>query len=804
MRNGHGASVEGLEPRALFSLTPLPIAMEKPSFAIGRLVADPVKNIVYAVDLTNNKLVAIDTFLGRKVNDVALANPATALAVSLSGDRIFVGEQGGIEVFDTATLTPITSFPYPQPIDNMVDGAANELYVVSGVAVREVDDQTGTPGGGVGNGYNAPLIRTNADGTHLYIRSTSKKGFGGQPMIDEYDITDPKNVQLITSHVELFSNPQDFAVDEPTHQIFTADGGIAGIGVTDTNTETTSTLAMNNYGAAVATTSTSPFIFGMTQDGIEEFDKVSGVGLHYNPIAPIFGTGESLKVTPNGHAVFTDGTRFGILGTTSLVIDNVPDARFTATPNAGAFNFDASATTPYLPSQQITNYAWDFGDGTVATGVTTTHTFTPGRHTVTLTVTSSTGLVDSTMQQVLQIGPPPTATIGAGPFVVPEGGSINLSGSGTASAGLQVAKYEWDYNYNGTIFNVTATGATPVFSASMIDGPATRTVALRVTDNVNTPSTIVTTTVTITNVAPTATLSNSGGIILGNLETISFTGPTDPSAADNAAGFLYSFDFNNDGTYEVVDSASATTSFVPQAAGTYVVAGRIKDKDGGFTVYTTKFTVTPPPPPTLLAGTIVNDTSGDGVQQGNEGGLAGRTVFLDTNGDGIPDNGELTTTTNANGVWSFTALPFGTYTVRQVLPGGYRVTAGATSYTETLSSGSQFTKLNFYDSNRALLSGNVFGDLNGNGVKDGKEVGLAGWTVYLDTNNDGKMESNERSTLTDSAGNWAFKDLLAGKYTVRVVQPSTYKRTAPSAGYYSLTLLAAQLKTGVNFGEKKL
>ena len=59
------------------------------------------------------------------------------------------------------------------------------------------------------------------------------------------------------------------------------------------------------------------------------------------------------------------------------------------------------------------------------------------------------------------------------------------------------------------------------------------------------------------------------------------------AAADVAAGFKYSFDWNNDGVFEITDQTApfASHNFTPD--GRYKVHGRIKDKDGGFSdVYT--------------------------------------------------------------------------------------------------------------------------------------------------------------------------------------------------------------------------
>ena len=100
--------------------------------------------------------------------------------------------------------------------------------------------------------------------------------------------------------------------------------------------------------------------------------------------------------------------------------------------------------------------------------------------------------------------------------------------------------------------------------------------------------------------APTAVFANNGPVTAGATATVAFSGQTDPSSADVAAGFTYSYDFDNNGTFEVTGSASASAT-VPASylatAGSHVVHGRITDKDSGFTDYTTSITVNAAIPP---------------------------------------------------------------------------------------------------------------------------------------------------------------------------------------------------------------
>jgi bacillopeptidase F len=63
-------------------------------------------------------------------------------------------------------------------------------------------------------------------------------------------------------------------------------------------------------------------------------------------------------------------------------------------------NFNGSGSTPGT-GRTIVRYNWDFGDGTMKTGVRTTHDFTPsGVYLVTLTVTDDRGEETSSAQPV--------------------------------------------------------------------------------------------------------------------------------------------------------------------------------------------------------------------------------------------------------------------------------------------------------------------------------------------------------------------------------------------------------------------
>jgi hypothetical protein len=65
------------------------------------------------------------------------------------------------------------------------------------------------------------------------------------------------------------------------------------------------------------------------------------------------------------------------------------------------------------------------------------------------------------------------------------------------------------------------------------------------------------------------------------------------------------------------------------------------------------------------------------------------------------------------------------------------------------------------------------------------ESGLAGVTVYLDLNDDGRLDPGDPSTETDQNGFYSFTDLSAGTYIVREVLPAGEMQTFPglNGGY---------------------
>ncbi|MFT3789111.1 MAG: PKD domain-containing protein [Tepidisphaeraceae bacterium] len=189
------------------------------------------------------------------------------------------------------------------------------------------------------------------------------------------------------------------------------------------------------------------------------------------------------------------------------------------------------------------------------------------------------------------------ADMGGNSFAVNEGSSISINGlASTTDVGETIWQYRWDLNYNPAVgFKTTVSG--PGFTFKATDGAATRSIALRVTDTLNRTNT-VTGTITISNVAPTISLTTPNGAVEGNPYTVTFGRTADPGT-DTISG--WSIDWG-DGTTtsHAADTGSATHTY--EQDGNYNVELTATDEDGSYTT-TNAITVANNPPVVNLTRT---------------------------------------------------------------------------------------------------------------------------------------------------------------------------------------------------------
>lgn len=238
-----------------------------------------------------------------------------------------------------------------------------------------------------------------------------------------------------------------------------------------------------------------------------------------------------------------------------------PTAVFTPSVADLALSVDGTASTADA-GRTITGYSWNWGDGSApASAATATHSYAaPGTYAVTLTVTDSLGLVNSTTQNVVAAAPNvlPTAAFAATSngltTTVDAGASTDVDGS--------IASYAWNWG-DGSPAGSGAT-ATHLYGAS-----GSYTVELTVTDDRGGTS-AVTHVVTVTHAAPSAAFtSTTTGLALG----------VDAAASLASDGAALAFSWNwGDGSPA---GTGAVASHEYAQEGAYNVTLTVTDSLGG-------------------------------------------------------------------------------------------------------------------------------------------------------------------------------------------------------------------------------
>jgi len=255
---------------------------------------------------------------------------------------------------------------------------------------------------------------------------------------------------------------------------------------------------------------------------------------------------------------------------------------------------------------------------------------------------------------------------------------------------------------------------------------------------------------------------------------------------------VWDFVIATDGSAVAFDNSASVEGTPP--FGTFVVdvsddGDDVDANDNGNAGDPDEDTPTPATIPALaaLGDTVFEDTNANGIQDPGEPGVPGVVVTL-LDEEGSPTG--QTDLTDADGIYGFDELDPGTYIVEFTEPAGRDFTpqdAGddeaadsdadpATGQTDpvTLAAGD-----NNEDVDAGLtpppspvgsISDTVFDDLDGDGIQDPDEPGIAGVTVRL-LDEDGNAVVGVEPTTTGDDGTYIFANLPAGDYIVEFVAP---------------------------------
>lgn len=191
---------------------------------------------------------------------------------------------------------------------------------------------------------------------------------------------------------------------------------------------------------------------------------------------------------------------------------------------------------------------------------------------------------------------------------------------------------------------------------------------------------------------------------------------------------------------------------------------------------------------------IWHDQNANGIQDSNEAGMKDVEVSL----TGTTNTGQqitLTTFTDMDGKYQFSSLMPGTYEIKINAPAGFVFSLNHIGGNNLDSDADQ----NGVISNILLVSGQnndtydaglithssigdfVWEDMNGNGIQDPQEQGIANIEVNLN-GTDVFNQQVVKSTTSDASGQYIFTDLLPGNYSLSISKPGNYEFTAANQG----------------------
>ncbi len=225
----------------------------------------------------------------------------------------------------------------------------------------------------------------------------------------------------------------------------------------------------------------------------------SGKVLALHHLGGCLNSGSKMKLIWPKVSAFFGGTVPSGDGSSSGGSNRAPTARFDFNCNGLVCDFDGSDSSD--PDGSLTAYNWDFGDGSVASGVTASHTFSAaGSFNVSLSVRDDAGSQRSTTKTVTVNVPnqPPTAQFSTSCVEL----QCSFNASSSSDPDGSISSYTWTLG-DGT----TATGLQVDHGYA---SPGTYTIKLTVKDDDNaTASRTKSVTVNVANIPPVAEFSSS-------------------------------------------------------------------------------------------------------------------------------------------------------------------------------------------------------------------------------------------------------------------------------------------------------
>ncbi|MFO0966953.1 MAG: PKD domain-containing protein [Gemmataceae bacterium] len=537
--------------------------------------------LVFAQDRTTGGLTYVQTVTDGVGGVDGLSDPA---ALALGSDplqqNVYVAGQGdnAIAVFSRDPASGELTFV--QLVQNGVNGvigidgvtsvavsADNTMVFATGsqsVAVFQHDLITGhltivqrlRDGSGGASGLQAPT-QLLVVGNELYVSSAGPNpGAGG---VAAFNITtvapNPRSYIVQFSGMEALTVTSAAGADTVNAGEFTipftlnTNAGLDTVTIRNTPTAKTTTINLGDDADTLDLLST----------GASSVTKVNGGAA--DDTINVYATGLTATTAINGNdGNDTIQVKVNRLQSTVTVAGNDPTVLPGDTLVFDAYGYTTDPVTPLPPSGSVKIAAKTFG------------------------------VSYNTIEKIVIIGSP-QANAG-GPYTLAEGGSLTLdAGSSLIPTGATSTTYEWNVG-TGIVTGVSPTLLWTDLKALGLGDSGAYQVAVKVTvvGGGQTFSDIATAPLTITNTAPTLSLSGNAAVEASSLYTLVLSA-TDPGA-DNVQS--WTIDWNDSTPTETYFGNPATVQHTYAGAGAFVIQVTAQDEDGVYGPATKNLTVLTP------------------------------------------------------------------------------------------------------------------------------------------------------------------------------------------------------------------
>lgn len=174
-----------------------------------------------------------------------------------------------------------------------------------------------------------------------------------------------------------------------------------------------------------------------------------------------------------------------------------------------------------------------------------------------------------------------------------------------------------------------------------------------------------------------------------------------------------------------------------------------------------------------------------------------------TTGEGLSAFTLVDNEDNSNPSKVFNSLLPGTYSVSEIVPSNWYLDSATCSDKSPitaidLSAGENIT-CTFNNVKYGSISGRKLHDLDGLASTTGDRRPVEGYTIFIDANNNGELDSGEKSTTTALDGSYSFTGLEPGEYTVVEVMKVGWIVLPTTSTSWKFTLAPGEDRKNVDF-----